>query len=265
MSTTHNENQQPPNAAIISPVSRHLVVTDIDRSIAFYCDVLGFSKATDNNNTNAAVALEYGPARLALSLPVSEADNNVPMSPPEHAMVFFEVADVHVMQEAILARGGHPTQPVKVNWMKMELFEVRDPDGHILWFGKSFHEFYTNLHTEAGKGQLRTIMPAMPLSNIPAGITWYRDVLGFSINYQQHDLGVMDRDSIRLLLIARSAQHTGIGSCAFYIRDADALYAELVSKGASITAPPRSQPWGLREFHVQDPEGNTLTFAQTFE
>ncbi|WP_315822816.1 VOC family protein [Paraflavitalea speifideaquila] len=191
--------------------------------------------------------------------------HNEQLPPQKPAILFFEVDEVHTMQEAIAARGGKTSRPEKVNWIKINFFEVRDPDGHILWFGKSYHEFYADVHTEVGKGQLRTIMPCMPLSNIPAGIAWYRDVLGFSINYQQHDLGVMDRDSIRLLLIARSPQHNGIGSCAFYIHDADALYTELLAKGALIAAPPISQPWGLREFHVSDPEGNTLTFAQTFE
>jgi bleomycin resistance family protein len=40
---------------------------------------------------------------------------------------------------------------------------------------------------------LRKIMPELPLTDIDAGVAYYRDVLGFSVNYQQHDLGVMDR------------------------------------------------------------------------
>ena len=112
---------------------------------------------------------------------------------------------------------------------------------------------------------LDQIMPELPLTDVPAGIAYYRDVLGFAVNYQQHDFGVMDRDSVRLLLIARSAQHTGIGSCYVYVRDADALHAELVVKGARVEGKPVSHPWGLRDFRVLDPEGNRLTFGQPFE
>jgi uncharacterized glyoxalase superfamily protein PhnB len=43
------------------------------------------------------------------------------------------------------------------------------------------------------------------------------------------------------------------------------LYAELRAKGANVQGEPVSQPWGLREFRVLDPEGNQLTFGQTFE
>jgi hypothetical protein len=100
---------------------------------------------------------------------------------------------------------------------------------------------------------------------VPTGVRHYRDVLGFSINYEQYDIGVMDRDEVRLLLIARTADHIGIGSAYFYVRDVDALYGELVKSGADVEGEPVSQPWGLREFIVRDPERNRLTFAQTFE
>jgi len=50
-----------------------------------------------------------------------------------------------------------------------------------------------------------------------------------------------------------------------YIRDADTLHAELVAKGANVLDEPVSMPWGLRQFHVLDLEGNRITFGQTFE
>jgi uncharacterized glyoxalase superfamily protein PhnB len=107
-------------------------------------------------------------------------------------------------------------------------------------------------------------MPELPLADVPTGVAYYRDVLGFRVNSQQHEIGVMDRDSVRLLLIARTERHRGIGSCYVYVRDADALHAELVAKDANVQGPPVSRPWGLREFSVLDPEGHQLTFGQPF-
>lgn len=112
---------------------------------------------------------------------------------------------------------------------------------------------------------LEKIMPEMPMDDVASGVSHYRDVLGFSVNYEQHDIGVMDRDSVRLLLIARTESHSGIGSCYIYVADADALHTELVGKGADVQGEPISRPWGLREFTVLDPEGNRLTFGQPFE
>lgn len=112
---------------------------------------------------------------------------------------------------------------------------------------------------------LQTIMPEMPLDDVAAGVAYYRDVLGFSINYQDPNIGVMDRNAVRVLLIARTKKHIGIGSCYVYVKDADALHTELTSKAAIVQGEPVSRPWGLREFEVLDPEGNRITFGQPFE
>jgi uncharacterized glyoxalase superfamily protein PhnB len=109
------------------------------------------------------------------------------------------------------------------------------------------------------------IMPEFPLADVAAGVAYYRDVLGFTINYQMDGFAVMDRDRARILLISKTQQHRGIASCYVYVADADALHAELSGKGANVETAPVSRPWGLREFRVFDPEGNILTFGQPFE
>jgi uncharacterized glyoxalase superfamily protein PhnB len=112
---------------------------------------------------------------------------------------------------------------------------------------------------------LRKALPELPFDDVAAGIAWYRDALGFRINYAQHDIGVMERDAVTVLLIARTPEHKGRGSCYVYVRDADALHAELRTRGANPQGEPVSQPWGLREFVVLDIERNRITFGQPFE
>lgn len=243
----------PRRAQIVAPVSQHLQVADCERSLAFYRDVLGFSVQAPQEDlgVKAAGEVSNGPARIQFSVGPRGT----------RQIVFFETDDVAGMREAISGYGGQPSALEDVNWIKMRMFEVRDPDDHVLWFGESF----------AGPSRprpqrfLRTIMPELPLDDVPGGVAYYRDVLGFEVNYQQHDLGVMDRDAVRLLLIARTERHHGIGSCSFYVSDVDGLHEELVSKGANVQGPPVSHPWGLREFRVLDSERNRLSFAQPFE
>jgi catechol 2,3-dioxygenase-like lactoylglutathione lyase family enzyme len=107
--------------------------------------------------------------------------------------------------------------------------------------------------------------PELPLLDVGAAVAHYRDVLGFRINHQQDDLGVMDRDRITVLLIPRTDDRPGIGSTYVYVEDSDALYAELRAKGANIQGEPVSHRWGLRDFAVLDPDGNRLRFGQPFE
>lgn len=227
-------------------------MADIARTVAFYRDAIGFEV---HARPGQPPELTLGPARITLGT----ADP----TPAEHhrSILFFETDDVAATYDILAACGARPTVPEDVNWIRMRMIEVRDPDGHTLWFGTGFGG--------PGKPQahrmLRKVMPELPFTDVAAAILHYRDVLGFDVNYSQHDLGVMDRDGVRVLLIARTAKHSGIGSCSFYVADADALHAELVAKGADVQGPPVSQPWGLREFRVLDLEGNRLSFAQTFE
>ena len=109
---------------------------------------------------------------------------------------------------------------------------------------------------------LTKVMPELPLDDVAAGVAHYRDVLGFTVNYAQDDIGVMDRDAVRILLVARTARHAGIGSAYVYVDDADALHAELTHREAGVLGEPVSHPWGLRDFRVRDPEGNEITFGQ---
>ena len=237
---------------IVAPVSRHLDVTDVARTVAFYRDVLGFEVRA---HPGEAPQLTLGPARITLGTVGPETAGS------NRSILFFETDDVAATYDILAARGAKPTVPEDVNWIKMRMLEVRDPDGNIVWFGEAFG----GPDKPQPDGMLRKVMPELPFTDVAAAVTHYRDVLGFDVNYSQHDIGVMDRDGMRVLLIARTARHTGIGSCSFYVVDADALHAELVASGANVQGPPVSQPWGLREFKVLDLEGNRLSFAQTFE
>jgi predicted enzyme related to lactoylglutathione lyase len=101
--------------AIVAPVSRSLAVADAVRSAAFYRDVLGFEIHQGPDGTEATC----GPALLHFGA-----------RGPGRAIVFFETDDIDAMHSDIRARGGPTSEIVKVNWIKMRMFEIRDPDGN---------------------------------------------------------------------------------------------------------------------------------------
>jgi predicted enzyme related to lactoylglutathione lyase len=253
-------HDQPSDPTIITPVSRLLGSTDLGRTAAFYRDVLGFQVRRPDGEPRL-VDVILGKARLRFGASDDGPGDRHGARRPGPAVVFFETNDVARLHAVIRGRGGSASEPENVNAIKMRVFEIRDPDGHTLWFGQSF----AAPAESPALGLLERIMPELPLTDVSGGIAHYRDILGFRVNYQQADLGVMDRDDVRLLLVARSARHQGIGSAYVYVRDADALHAELAGKGANVQGAPVSQPWGLREFRVLDLEDNQLTFAQPFE
>lgn len=249
---------------IASPAVRYIAVSDLERSVSFYRDVLGFHVTKHEDHAEAVL----GPVRIRLgNVGYSAADwSFAHPRPAGSAIVFLEAGDVAATHAELCNRGAAPSDIEKVNWIKMQMFEIRDPDGNVVWFGQSYHEQPDNpSRRKLQPHGLRKALPELPFDDVPAAVAYYRDILGFKINYQQDDLGVMYRDAITILLIRRTEQHKGIGSFEVYVEDADALYEELCSKGAKIDGPPVSHPWGLRDFRVFDLEGNRITLAQTFE
>lgn len=244
----------PAAASVTAPAVRVLEVADVGASQAFYRDVLGFELRSTGADADprAATELARGPARLQL-VPVSAR-------PGTRQVVFFQVADLASLHARLQARGAAPSERTRVNWIKYEVFELRDPDDHTLWFGQSFDRPYES----GAEPMLEKALPMLPCQDVAAAVAYYGDVLGFHIDYQQHDLGVMYRDDVTVLLVPRGQPAT-FGAAEFYIRDADALYRELAGRGAAVQGEPVSHPWGLRDFVVLDPDGNRLVFAQPFE
>ena len=242
---------------ITAPVSRDLRTADIAAALRFWTSVLAFREGVRADDGTVELASGQARIRFVPDGPLASGRESSRGS----AILFFETDDVGAMHGAISRRGGKPSGLEKVNWIKMQMFQIQDPDGHVIWFGQSFH---TDSPARS-RSMLTTAMPELPMDDVPAGVRHYRDVLGFIVNYEQHNIGVLDRDAIRVLLIARTLQHSGIGSAYFYVRDVDRLHSELLAKGANVQGEPVSQPWGLREFSILDIERNRLTFGQPFE
>jgi catechol 2,3-dioxygenase-like lactoylglutathione lyase family enzyme len=162
--------------AIVAPAMRFIGVAGADRSILFYRDILGF-KVRDQQGTIEAV---YGPLASTWAPRTMRPTIETPR-PRGSAIIFFQTDDVAAMHAGIRARGGSPSELEKVNWIKMRMFEIRDPDGHTLWFGQS----YDVPHSPAPAPMMRKALPELPCDNVAAAVAYYKDVLGFHINYQQ--------------------------------------------------------------------------------
>jgi catechol 2,3-dioxygenase-like lactoylglutathione lyase family enzyme len=250
--------------AITAPVSRFLAVADAERSLAFYRDVLGFEvrPPIEHHGVPAAAELVSGPARIQIGVADGARDSTFERHPRGQAILFFATDDVAAFRDAVIRRGGAPGELIKVNWIKMRMFEIRDPDGHVLWFGQSFAE--PDRERDPAR-QLRQALPELPVTDVTAAVSYYTNVLGFGTDFADDEGAVLHRDDITILLIRRGARDTGIGSCYVYVNDVEALRAELVARGADVQGEPVSHPWGLRDFAVLDLEGNRIRFGQPFE
>jgi uncharacterized glyoxalase superfamily protein PhnB len=97
-------------------------------------------------------------------------------------------------------------------------------------------------------------------------VAYYRDVLGFKVGFTYGEpvfYGGVDRDDVTIHFQAarKTQRRSGHGAVNVFVTEVDALHDELKSRGATILQPPGNRPYGMRDFDVDDPDGNRLTFG----
>ena len=117
--------------------------------------------------------------------------------------------------------------------------------------------------------QLISTIPVLPVSRLPDSLAFYRDQLGFTIEFEVPGLpyaGVR-RGEMALHLDGGSHEFSnGPTNCRFHIRGVDGLFAELDPRG--VVKPDErlsAMPSGHRQFSVLDLDGNRITFAEPIE
>ena len=124
--------------------------------------------------------------------------------------------------------------------------------------------------------RLESVHPVLMSRDVGASVRFY-ERLGFSSTFQDNPVepryAGIRRDGVELHLQWHDETqwaHPGDRpTYRFMVRDVEALHAEFRDNGAlgedsaNATSPwrtPGDTPWGTREFHVRDPDGNGLQF-----
>jgi catechol 2,3-dioxygenase-like lactoylglutathione lyase family enzyme len=125
--------------------------------------------------------------------------------------------------------------------------------------------------------QLLRSAPYFPVADVEQSARHYERVLGFQTDYiagAPPVFAIVSRDglSIMLRLVAKpdlirpNEKQGGTWDAFFWVRDARALHAELLSKSAEIVYGPMiQQDYQMLEFAVRDREGYVLGFGQPME
>ena len=202
--------------AIVAPLSRYLAVAEIARSITFYRDVLGFDfgisprRARHSRGSRGDVRSCRNPDRRA----------------QERTGQHWYAADRAVWPSCSSKPTTWPCCATLSSHTAGSRVSSKRSTGSRCGCSRS----KTRTDTRCGSGnhfnrQIRRVprntsskrsCPACRCPTYRRVSAYYRDVLGFKVNYAQADIGVMDRDDVTILLIARSTQNTpGLGRVTF--------------------------------------------------
>ena len=126
--------------------------------------------------------------------------------------------------------------------------------------------------------KLYGIAPYLIVDDIFQSAEFYRDKLGFNFNRiwgEPPQFVIVHRDGAFIMLKSigtpghvRPNHRVNSDACwdaYIWVKDADALYEELRSRGVKITREIENAPYGCRDFDVEDNSGYILCFGQDLE
>ena len=115
-------------------------------------------------------------------------------------------------------------------------------------------------------GQFYQGAPLLLVPDVVATADFYRMILGFQADREAltPEYGVVWRDNAAVHLAKGEHAPAGV-RIFFWVRDVDALHAEVLRRGAVIAVPIGTRPYRIRDFSIRDPNGVELVFGQDWE
>jgi lactoylglutathione lyase len=113
------------------------------------------------------------------------------------------------------------------------------------------------------------------VEDMDRALQFYTGVLGLKLGHRSGDYAQLDTGSTRLGLYSRSAMAKTLDQSlemptanapgfeiGFKVADVDAVFNELVTRGAVPVMPPTDRFWGQRTAYVRDPDHHLIELAQ---
>jgi catechol 2,3-dioxygenase-like lactoylglutathione lyase family enzyme len=119
---------------------------------------------------------------------------------------------------------------------------------------------------------LKAAIPVVPVSNVQSSAAFFRDKLGFAVDFLHGNppfYGSVSRDDARIHLrfvhepafVAGIVEREQLISAFLQVDDVKGLYAEYLAARVPMHGRLKKEPWGMRAFTVCDPDGNHIYFA----
>jgi uncharacterized glyoxalase superfamily protein PhnB len=127
-------------AYTLNKLTPNLIVASVEGSLAFYTDVLGFSKKWTVPDASPFVfaAVVSGPVEIFLNAPgpaVAEYPSLKDRPIGGTLTLFIEVADIHRIYESLKER-VNVVMPLEKKWYGVTEFAFTDPDGYVITFAE---------------------------------------------------------------------------------------------------------------------------------
>ena len=103
--------------------------------------------------------------------------------------------------------------------------------------------------------------PELPVEDVERAQKYYHDTFGFEISwlYPGGGIGAVSGEGVAIFFRRRERPFEPAIHWVF-APDIDATHEEMRARGARIVEPLEKKPWGLRQFTIEDLDGNRFYF-----
>ena len=115
--------------------------------------------------------------------------------------------------------------------------------------------------------ELLDIAPTFVVSNMKSALAFYEGVLGFETLYLHGEpptYAVLKQGAAHIHLFPKHLEHQqpGYSNCYIQVTGVDHLYQGLQTLGVPIVHELQEQEYGMKDFVIQDPDGNHIGFGE---
>jgi uncharacterized glyoxalase superfamily protein PhnB len=103
------------------------------------------------------------------------------------------------------------------------------------------------------------------VTDVHASLEYYTAVLGFSERCRFGDYAGVEYGDVQIHLSGPKATNKkmiGQGGIYIFCDDVDAYFAEVIARGARTQAAPKDYEYGMRDFVIEDADGNHIGIGQ---
>lgn len=107
----------------------------------------------------------------------------------------------------------------------------------------------------------------LAVKDLRKSITFYVDLLGFTLLFEDDGWGFVVRDTCQIMLgeCSDDVAAFDIGSHSYFayleVENIESLYEELSNKNIKILSQIEDKPWRMREFGIQTIDGHRMMFG----
>ncbi|MDN3519371.1 VOC family protein [Aquisalimonas lutea] len=119
--------------------------------------------------------------------------------------------------------------------------------------------------------EFKQVRSVLAVKDLAASVAFYRDKLGFAVDFEVDGWCFLSRDDFRVMLghCPDEVPASQINDHSYFayvgVSGIDDLHQEFKARGVGQLPDPESKPWGMREFVVTTPDGHRIMFGQELE